>query len=787
MKTLHSSIATISTRNKIRSSRRFSRLRLATAGILVGGAAGLAAMCLQTPRLPWAVPTAAVSDTPYSVVNGVAVDPATNTIYVASWVADDQVSDNAIAVIDGRRCSAMNASHCTRLAQLTHVGPAPTWLTFDPATRTLYVTNGLTPDYDENNTITVLDTRTCNAQNTSGCNQMPVATVTVPGPLYNNDTGNLSSMALDAASHTLYVGDAHDGSVSMINTATCNAMNTTGCNQTPTTMVNGDQITLDSSTHSIYIGDANDQAASVFNGATCNSTNQSGCSQATTFALPYGPLLSAVDSATRTLYVPMASGTDTLGFVGLIDTSACNATVRSGCGVGSPHLVNVGSLPFQVLIDPATRTAYVESEESASISVLNTATCNAHNYSGCPRVAPALATGINPTINIALNPQTHTLYSQSEDSNSLWVFDTNRCNAMHTSGCTEFAPTTIVGAAPVQVVDNPVTRTLYGTNQTDNTVSVIDTTVCNQHHLTGCNQTWPTIPLGNTPRYLGINTITNTIYVSNRDDGTLSVINGATCNRSNISSCSQAQPITHVGNTPQQIAVDESTNRIYVENQSDGTVSVIDGSHCKGTDVSGCNQAWPTITVGASPQGLGLNPHDHTLYVTNTNDDTVSVINTISRAVVATFPAGSAPRAVGIVFDKNTVFIGNRDDLTVSIVNGATCNGNNTSGCPQSPPPAVLVGAFPASAGNNGTNILGRGIAVNQEKDIVYIPVPGDCDVAELNGNACRAGHVNDCHVKIADKRMGGLPLMAAMDPWTDTVYVVNDADGTVSLFPSSY
>ena len=117
------------------------------------------------------------------------------------------------------------------------------------------------------------------------------------------------------------------------------------------------------------------------------------------------------------------------------------------------------------------------------------------------------------------------------------------------------------------------------------------------------------------------------------------MINGATCNRSNTSSCSQAQPTTAVGNTPQQIAVDESTNTIYVVNQSDGTVSVIDGSHCKGTDVSGCNQAWPTIAVGASPQGLGFNPNNHTLYVTNTNDNTVSVINTTSQNVVATFPS----------------------------------------------------------------------------------------------------------------------------------------------------
>ena len=773
---------------KIHSRRRLSRLRLASAGIFFLAAAGLAATAMHPPRLPWAVPTVAIADNPYNVVGGVAVDPATNTIYVASLVAGDQVQDNTIAVIDGSRCSAMHASHCTRLAQFTNVGSAPFWLTFDPATRTLYVTNILTPDYDENNKITVLDTRTCNAGNTSGCNQMPVATVTVPGPLFNNDTNIFSAMALDAATHTLYVGDAHDGFVSMINTATCNAMNTSGCSQTPTTMANGDAITLDPPTHTVYATDIDGHLISVFSNTNCNSTDQSGCAQFTSFAVPYSPGISAVDSATHTLYVPMTSVEGTLGFAALVDVSACNGTVRSGCGVGSPHLVNVGSLPIQVLIDSTTRTAYVESQESASISVLNTATCNAQNQSGCPRVAPALATGINPTINIVINPYTHTLYSQSEDSNSLWVFDTHKCNAMHTAGCTNFAPTTTVGTAPVQVAENPVTRTLYvgHFDQTDNTVSVIDTTACNQHHLTGCNQTWPTIPLGNAPRFLGVNTITNSIYVSNRGDGTLSVINGATCNRSNTSSCSQAQPTTVVGNTPQQIAVDESTNMIYVENQSDGTVSVINGSHCNGADVSGCNQAWPTIAVGASPQGLGFNPRNHTLYVTNTNDNTVSVINTTSQNVVATFPAGAAPRAVGIVFDRNTVFIGNRDDLTVSIVDGATCNGSNTSGCPQSPPPAVVVGAFPASAGNSGTNILGRSIAVDQHKHIVFIPVMGDSDVATLDGNACRAGHVNDCHVKIVNKRMGGQPFTATVDPLTDTVYVANLTDGTISLFPNS-
>jgi len=246
----------------------------------------------------------------------------------------------------------------------------------------------------------------------------------------------------------------------------------------------------------------------------------------------------------------------------------------------------------------------------------------------------------------------------------------------------------------------------------------MNTSLCNASNTSGCNQSWPTIPLGNAPRFIGINKITNTIYVSNRDDNTLSVIDGATCNSSNTSGCSQSQPTTAVGNVPQQIVVDETNNTIYVVNQNDGTVSVINGAHCNGTDTSGCNQSWPTVTVGKSPQALGLNPNNHTVYVTNTNDNTVSVMdgstcNGTNTSGCGQTPAiisvGAAPRAVGVDAGTNTVYVGNRDDVTVSVVDGSTCNGTNTSGCGQTPF-AVPVAAFPNAAGNH-EYIFGRGIA----------------------------------------------------------------------------
>jgi hypothetical protein len=75
---------------------------------------------------------------------------------------------------------------------------------------------------------------------------------------------------------------------------------------------------------------------------------------------------------------------------------------------------------------------------------------------------------------------------------------------------------------------------------------------------------------------------------------------------------------------------------------------------------------------------------------------------------------------------------------------------------------------------------------VDQQKQLIFVPIVGDSDVAVLDGHACRAGHADACHVKIAKERAGGFPVTAAVDESTATVYVVNDDDGTVSLFPSS-
>jgi len=85
------------------------------------------------------------------------------------------------------------------------------------------------------------------------------------------------------------------------------------------------------------------------------------------------------------------------------------------------------------------------------------------------------------------------------------------------------------------------------------------------------------VPTGDKPYAIGVNSVTNRMYVANADDGTLTVIDGATHSTATIA----------VGSNPQAVAVNPVTNKIYVANANpSGTVTVIDGVSNAATTVA---------------------------------------------------------------------------------------------------------------------------------------------------------------------------------------------------------
>jgi len=79
-----------------------------------------------------------------------------------------------------------------------------------------------------------------------------------------------------------------------------------------------------------------------------------------------------------------------------------------------------------------------------TVSVLNTATCNATNRSSCRRVAPTIQVGLAP-VGLAVDPTDRTVYATNVDTDTVSVVNAATCNAGATVGCRHEAPTVQTG------------------------------------------------------------------------------------------------------------------------------------------------------------------------------------------------------------------------------------------------------------------------------------------------------------------------------------------------------
>ena len=183
-------------------------------------------------------------------------------------------------------------------------------------------------------------------------------------------------------------------------------------------------------------------------------------------------------------------------------------------------------------------------------------------------------------------------------------------------------PSAPVGNLPQFAAENYSTHTLYVVNSNDNTVSVLNLATCNSRNLSGCARPSPTIDVGQFPLGVAVDEATDTVYVANAVDGTVSVIDGSRCNASDSSGCGQTLDDGGRGGVRQRAdrrPGDEHRVRDQQRRVDSGTVSVIDGNSCNGTDQSGCAaQPEAAVSVGDGPSGIGVNPVTNTIYVTNT-------------------------------------------------------------------------------------------------------------------------------------------------------------------------
>ena len=545
-------------------------------------------------------------------------------------------------------------------------------------------------------------------------------------------------LAVDPATHTLYSSNQNASSVSVINTAACNAGNTAGCDQRVLEIglpagASPQGIAFDAATGTLYVADIGDNTISVINARTCNAVQRSGCGQVpASIRDPGGPIALAVDQATETVYVAN-TGDNFSGqghTVAVINGAICNAQQHSGCSQ-RPRRVRVGGGPDGVAVDQATDTVYTVNDGADNN---NGDTVSVHQWGYLQR-APSM-------------------------------------------GCGQTLATVRVGHGPFWIALDQATHTAYTANNTDSTVSVINTAICNARRHSGCGQRTTTVPVGFRPWALTVDRALHTVFVVNNQDDTMSALNSATCNASNGSGCRRRPAASQVGKGPQAVLTDPATGTIYAANFTDSTVSVIRAARCSAVSSRGCRHEAPTAAVGAGPDAIAVNRATGTVYVANGGGslfpgrgNTVSVINAATcnarRRTGCTRPAatigvGAGPAGIAVDRATDTVYVANGGAGTVSVINGATwCNAHRRSGCGQTPP-AVAVGSGPA------------GIAVDQATSTVYVTNQGGRTVSVINAATCNARRHSGCGQRPPKVTVGKNPIGVAVDRATDTIYVTN-------------
>jgi YVTN family beta-propeller protein len=288
-------------------------------------------------------------------------------------------------------------------------------------------------------------------------------------------------------------------------------------------------------------------------------------------------------------------------------------------------IINVGSDPFGVGVNPTTNTVYVGNSRGDTVSVINGAT---------NEVTTTIDVGGFP-FGVGVNPTTNMVYVANSDG-TVSVID----------GATNVVTATIiVGNSPIIVGVNPTTNMVYVGNNDDGTVSVIDGAT---------NVVTATIIVGNSPFGVGVNPTTNMVYVGNTDDDTVSVISGAT----NVVTATIIVGIRTAG-----VGVNPTTNTVYVVNNSDATVSVIDG---------GTNVVTATIPdLFGNPVGVGVNPTTNTVYVTNHTNAILHVIDGATNELTQNKQLGNLVSGVGLVGVNPTTnaayFVVSSDDIVAVI------------------------------------------------------------------------------------------------------------------------
>jgi YVTN family beta-propeller protein len=245
--------------------------------------------------------------------------------------------------------------------------------------------------------------------------------------------------------------------------------------------------------------------------------------------------------------------------------------------------IPVGSgYPCAAVINPLTNKIYVGKWLEFSVTVID----------GASNSTTTVATGECPEA-LALNLMTNKIYVANDRGSSVTVID----------GADNSTATVPVGHWPMAVAINPVTNKIYVVNEMGSDPANFGKS--NISVINGADNSATFIEVGTHCSNLAVNPATNKVYVVNDGSKRLLIINGTNNNVATI-------PFQ---DGPYNVMVNSATNHVYVTWGS--YLSILDGI----TDT-----IETTVQVGRWPVWMMNNPVSNKIYVGNRSDNTVSVI-----------------------------------------------------------------------------------------------------------------------------------------------------------------
>jgi YVTN family beta-propeller protein len=291
------------------------------------------------------------------------------------------------------------------------------------------------------------------------------------------------------------------------------------------------------------------------------------------------------------------------------------------------------------------------------------------------------------------------------------------------------------------------------------------------------------IPVGSSPWSVATNAATGRIYVANLDGGSVTVIDG---NTNGVIATVRVLPF------PFNLAVDATKNTVYVPGYTTNAVDLLDGP----------SNTVPVVipAVGDVPSAVAINPTTQRLYVALHNDMSVRIVDvgSLPFAFLGTISLGHVPSGIAVDSAANLIYVA-LEQGTIEVIDGSS------NKIVDSMSVGSLLHSFVLNASTKTIYAIADGllkvldlttknvtstVTVGQTPwQVAFNPLTGSIFVVNYDDDTVTVvdasifAVIGTVHVGHHPAAVSVMQSTGVLNKAENKVYVANSADNTVSVF----